>query len=103
MHNIDTATLPAFSMSLDAGWAAAECVGPDGAVSLWLISPDGCEDNGCACTSCAPHDQRGSLPRSIKQRVGLTCQGVNLAGVRCSHTVRPGQDFCHFHASQVGA
>ena len=44
---------------LTGRWAAAVCVTKDGEESLWLLSPDNDAAMGCACSTCAPHDQLG--------------------------------------------
>lgn len=38
-------------------WRATVAVGPDGDETLWLVSPDPGQPSGCACPTCAPHDQ----------------------------------------------
>ena len=43
----------------EPGWAAAVCILPTGDESLWLLRLDALdsEAHGCACPTCAPHDQ----------------------------------------------
>jgi hypothetical protein len=40
-----------------SAWLATVAIGPDGTESLWLVSPDPGQEPGCACSTCAPHDQ----------------------------------------------
>ncbi len=44
-------------------WRAAVAVGPDGEESLWLVSPDPGQQAGCACPTCAPHEQPHPAPQ----------------------------------------
>ena len=46
------------SASLGA-WAVAVAVTPEGEESFWLLSPDNEAAMGCACSTCAPHEQLG--------------------------------------------
>ena len=38
-------------------WRATVAIGPDGTETLWLVSPDPGQKPGCACATCAPHEQ----------------------------------------------
>ena len=38
-------------------WRAGVAIGPDGTETLGLGSPDPEQAPGCACPTCAPHDQ----------------------------------------------
>jgi hypothetical protein len=38
-------------------WRAAVTIYADGTEMLWLVSPDPGQQSGCACSTCAPHEQ----------------------------------------------
>lgn len=38
-------------------WRAAVCVDEQGVETYWLLSPEPDQPAGCACSSCAPHEQ----------------------------------------------
>lgn len=48
---------PHRTTTLGCGWRAAVCVDEDGKETCWLVSPTPHQLTGCACRSCAPHDQ----------------------------------------------
>lgn len=78
-------SLPGVVVDLGGTHRLAECVSPDGSVSLWLIASD--EDrHGCACCDCAPHERLGRLPDLFRDRLGR-CGGTTRAGTRCRRPV----------------
>jgi hypothetical protein len=51
---------PARTANLADGWRAVVAVDQDGHETYWLASPTPQHLAGCACRSCAPHDQLDS-------------------------------------------
>lgn len=63
-------SLQALTVPLSAEVAASECVGPDGALSLWLLRA-GSSSYACGCDACVPpHEHTGSLPVELRDRLG---------------------------------
>lgn len=65
MSTLDYRLDPARTVRLpDSSWRAAVGVGTDGTESLWLVSPGPVEaqEVGCACATCAPHEQDPAAP-----------------------------------------
>jgi hypothetical protein len=59
---------PARSINLPGTpWRAAVAIGPDGDETLWLVSPDPGQATGCACPTCAPHDQATTQPNTTSK------------------------------------
>jgi hypothetical protein len=48
-------------------WRACVAIGPDGSETLWLVSPTPNQTPGCACHTCAPHDQDTTPHRQREQ------------------------------------
>jgi hypothetical protein len=59
---------PARTIPLDNGWRATVAIDPDGNETLWLASPTPQLLAGCACRTCAPHDQLTTTPTTRTTR-----------------------------------
>lgn len=60
---------PARTIPLEDGWRAGVCVDPEGNETCWLVSPTPELLAGCACRTCAPHDQLDAItPTTTRKR-----------------------------------
>jgi hypothetical protein len=59
-------------------------------------------DWGCACTRCAPHEQKGILPPTWKKRIRprMRCGRPRRDGLPCRSTVKHADEGCPRHLSQ---
>lgn len=88
-------------VELGDGYTIAFAVQPDGTRSVWLLSPNGHDDQGCAGPESAPHEQPGRpLPQHIKEGLHLTCGRATANGTSCRQPVRTIGAACTYH---VGA
>lgn len=90
-------------LELDGGYVVAWCSNPDGTTALWLVAPDEAPpgaphtERGCACRTCAPHEDLGALPPEYRVR-GFRCAAIAIStGQRCRSTVRHAGGFCGAH------
>ena len=80
-------------------WAVTAAAA-DGTVSLWLYRPDAPENavDGCSCARCAPHEQLGPLPRSMRENLSQPrCGHPRADGKPCRALVREAGKPCHHH------
>ncbi|MEV0269202.1 hypothetical protein AB0H43_10525 [Hamadaea sp. NPDC050747] len=77
-------------------------VGPNGELWPWLIdlAHEHHEGDVCCHMATPAHEQLGRLPREIRARLN-PCQAMTRAGDACTQAARPGQPFCHIHASRT--
>jgi hypothetical protein len=88
---------------LGDGWHAAMCIDANGQSWPWLLAPDITETsggNGCRRICCAPHDQAGPLPATIRSRINR-CQHTRR-GWQCSRAAPLGEDRCWQHQAMAG-
>lgn len=69
------------TLSLGRGWTASWA--PDGTGDYWPwlvnLSATCARVDGCACPSCARHEQDGPLPAAVTRRLAMTTRTGNPA------------------------
>ncbi|MCF7548523.1 hypothetical protein [Pseudonocardia sp. WMMC193] len=96
--------LVAAELDLGNGFVASIEVHPTtGSWWPWLVLVSGghtCRlEHGCYCRDCAPHEQRGRLPRNILDRFRRCTAQATSTGERCRNRVHPSRDRCVWHAT----
>lgn len=96
--------------ALDNGYAMAWCIDADGTPWPWIIAPlcaDHQDDHvrhGCTCRNCAPHEQPGPLPASVRARLERErCGAPRADGHPCRTAVGSPGGRCAWHRQEATA